>query len=390
VAAKPHLRAERIAVFSFSAVLALTVVAVMGLSRADAAAKQLSCGDTIISDTTLENDLVNCPNNGVIIAADDVTLDLNGHTIDGDGTPDAACDPSTDFCDFGVAFESGDGVTVKNGSIREFEGGLLALDTRDSRLLGLSTARNTFGNIGIAASAHVLVRNCSGNRSTSDEGNGLGIFGSRRIRVVDSSFRNNVHVGIKPVDSTNSVIEENVMVGNGDEGLLMEGGKGFEIRRNRLDANGAGITLGPGTRNVIAHNHVSGGRDGIRIEDGKGNLVADNVVVRAGQAGITLGITAPPSGGKNNLVRDNLVRDSRKDGLVVVSKDHHSLLKRNVAKGSGDDGFDVQSRTTKLTKNRAKRNADLGIAAVRGVIDGGGNRASGNGDQRQCVNVKCR
>ena len=54
-------------------------------------------------------------------------------------------------------------------------------------------------------------------------------------------------------------------------------------------------------------------------------------------------------------------------------KDDHSLLKRNVAIGAGDDGFDVQSRSTKLTGNRAVRNGDLGIEAVRGVIDGGGN-----------------
>jgi hypothetical protein len=32
---------------------------------------------------------------------------------------------------------------------------------------------------------------------------------------------------------------------------------------------------------------------------------------------------------------------------------------------------------------------DLGIEAVRGVIDGGGNKASGNGDLRQCTNIVC-
>jgi hypothetical protein len=67
-----------------------------------------------------------------------------------------------------------------------------------------------------------------------------------------------------------------------------------------------------------------------------------------------------------------------------------SFLKRNVAVGAGDDGFDIQSRTGKLTGNRALRNHDLGIQAVRGVIDGGGNRASGNGDPRQCINIVCR
>ena len=40
-----------------------------------------------------------------------------------------------------------------------------------------------------------------------------------------------------------------------------------------------------------------------------------------------------------------------------------------------------------LTGNRADRNADLGIEAVEGVVDGGGNRARHNGDPRQCLSV---
>jgi hypothetical protein len=64
-------------------------------------------------------------------------------------------------------------------------------------------------------------------------------------------------------------------------------------------------------------------------------------------------------------------------------------LKRNVAVGGGEDGFDIQSRSAKLTKNRAMRNRDLGIEAVRGVRDGGGNVGRHNGDPRQCRNIAC-
>jgi dipeptidyl aminopeptidase/acylaminoacyl peptidase len=42
-----------------------------------------------------------------------------------------------------------------------------------------------------------------------------------------------------------------------------------------------------------------------------------------------------------------------------------------------------------LARNRANRNADLGIEAAEGVIDGGGNGAAGNGDPRQCAGVAC-
>jgi parallel beta-helix repeat protein len=368
-------------------ILVLAVAGCLDLGTGSASASQPSCGDTITTDTTLHHNLVNCPNNGILIGADNVTLNLNGHRIDGNGTPDANC-PVTDFCDVGVAFEH-NGVTVKHGSIRQFEGGLGAFGVHHARLLGLSTSRNHFIGIGMASSARILIRSCSGNRATAREGDGVGVFDSDHVRILNSTFRDNAHTGIKPVGSTNGVIKGNLVAHNGDEGFLMEGGDGFRIRHNRLVRNGAGITLGPGSHNLIAKNRVFRGRDGIRIEKGHGNLVAHNVVAHARRAGIRLGIKHPFLGGAHNVVRRNRVRDSRVDGFVVVKKDRHSLLTGNIAIGAGDDGFDIESPSTTLTKNLAARNRELGIEAVPGVIDGGGNKAHDNGDPRQCTNVVC-
>src|SRR4051812_48606764 len=94
------------------------------LSGGQALASNVSCGDTITTDTTLHKDLINCPNNGIIIDADNVTLDLNGHLVDGDGTPTAGCDPATEFCDEGLVALGHDGVTIKHGRVREFADGV--------------------------------------------------------------------------------------------------------------------------------------------------------------------------------------------------------------------------------------------------------------------------
>src|SRR3954452_16066941 len=45
---------------------------------------------------------------------------------------------------------------------------------------------------------------------------------------------------------------------------------------------------------------------------------------------------------------------------------------------------------TTVTRNLAVHNANLGIEAIPGVIDGGGNRAFGNGNPAQCINIACR
>jgi large repetitive protein len=371
------------------AVLAFALAAVMFFGSRPADAAGVSCGDTITTDTKLHQDLVNCPNVGILVGADNVTLDLNGHTIDGDGAPSSGCDPNVAFCDIGVATESQRGVTVKNGFVRDFEAGVVTFDTRRTRLLRISAPRNHLSGFALASSVGILVRDSSGDRTTDAEGNGLGIFFCRHIRVLGSSFRGNVHAGIKPVGSTNGLIKGNVLARNGDEGMLVEDGDRLRVKHNRFVRNGGGITLGPGSENVITQNRVSRVGDGIRIEKGHDNLVARNVVIHARHAGIRLGIENPLLGGAHNVVRRNVVRDSRVDGYLVGKRERHSLLIGNLATGAGDDGFEIEDRMTTLTSNRALRNGDLGISAVQGVNDGGGNVARRNGDPRECTNIVC-
>jgi parallel beta-helix repeat protein len=379
---------------SLAVLVAFAVVGATAVGGGPVLASQVSCGERITADTTLQQDLVNCPNHGIVIAADGITLDLNGHLVDGDGTPAADCDQRKEPCDFGVFNDGHDGVTVMHGSVREFAVGVLfgtaSGRARDNRVLGVSATRNQFAGLGIFSQVRGLVRNSSGDGSVDREGNGLALGDSHHVRILNNSFSHNAHNGINTGQSSRNLIEGNLFLRNGDEGILMEGGERFRVTRNRFVQNGGGITLGPGSRNVIADNRVSRGRDGIRVEKGHDNVVADNVVVNTRHVGITLGIHDPFIGGTHNLVRRNLVRDSRVDGFVVVKKDTHSLLSGNIAEGAGDDGFDVDSRSAKLTNNRAMGNADLGIEAVFGVIDGGGNAAHGNGNPMQCTNIACR
>ena len=104
---------------SLAVILAVAVAGAMGGGRAPTS-RDVGCGDTITADTTLDSDLVDCPNHGIVIGADDITLDLNGHRIDGDGTRAAGCDPESEICDIGVFNRGHDGVTMRDGSVREF------------------------------------------------------------------------------------------------------------------------------------------------------------------------------------------------------------------------------------------------------------------------------
>ena len=391
--AKLRLHAAPATFVSLGVILALVGVALVAFSGAEAAGQgQPKCGDTITADTTLHHNLLNCPNNGIFIGADNITLDLNYHTIDGDGTHAAGCGPQED-CDLGVDSIDHYGVTVVHGSVREFRIGVAVAgfvgNARHNRVLDISSSKNQDFGIGFFGVARSVVRNSSGCHNPAPDGDGMGLFTSHRVRVLNSSFRHNAQPGIHVAFGSNhNLIRGNVFSRNAPAIALEEADRN-RVRRNRFARNGASVVVAPGSRDVIARNRISKGGDGIAIEKGHHNLVARNDIVRSRGNGVYLALNSPPIGGHDNLVRRNFVRASGGASFLVRGEDRHSRLKGNVAVGARGDGFDIESRTTKLTRNEARRNRDLGIAAVRGVIDGGSNRASRNGDLRQCTNIVC-
>jgi parallel beta-helix repeat protein len=98
----------------------------------------------------------------------------------------------------------------------------------------------------------------------------------------------------------------------------------------------------------------------------------------------------------NRLIGNSAMRNSHA-GIWVKGDDPRDTVDDNLVSGNVADrngragGIAVQASATgnRLHGNTANANAGHGITAVRGTIDGGGNRASGNRSQPQCVGVKC-
>src|SRR4051794_38813239 len=144
--------------FAVAVVLLMPFLATTAASATPAVS--VSCGDTITRDTKLMTDLVDCPRHGIIIGAPNITLDLNGHTIDGDGVLFEPC-PEDEPCDVGVA-NSGirngvpfngngfPGVTIKNGIVHEFaEVGVYITGTTGNVVRGVRTSTSDFESDGV-------------------------------------------------------------------------------------------------------------------------------------------------------------------------------------------------------------------------------------------------
>jgi hypothetical protein len=157
----------------------------------------------------------------------------------------------------------------------------------------------------------------------------------------------------------------------------------ISLRRN----GDLGVYMEISDHNHIQKNRMRGHPEGGVIAEGHGNVFNRNRIVRGGGGILITKIT--DHGAVGNVVRRNKVRNVRASGIAVDPPPKRTLIKRNHVVGSGRAGISVGSFSTTIRKNRAVRNDRLGIKAVEGVIDGGGNIARHNGDPRQCVNVTC-
>jgi len=397
-------------------VLALVVAGVSVLGAGSALASHVRCGDTITTDTTLDSDLVNCPNNGIVIGANNITLDLNGHTVDGDGTPVDPC-PEGEACDVGVLNRAGyDRLTIVGGTIRQFSVGIVVEGgAAHTRLHQLAVSDTADVSIFVADSTDSVIE----KTSMSDPGVvGLVLVDSQHAlvarnkvsgstgyavvldRVDDSRIQHNRldadQHGFFLGGSARNLVRSNVVSDSGGGIEVVEGATANRVEHNRFTNTGDGMLVGDASDTLIRHNRVTGagrgeaGGFGIILDGAVRTMVDRNSFTGGRGPAIFVTRLEAAAAPRDTVISRNVVNRNLVDGILVENGATGTLVVRNLAIRNGDDGIDVDAPATTLTRNTANHNHDLGIEAVPGVIDGGGNHAAGNGNPAQCTNIDCK
>jgi parallel beta-helix repeat protein len=98
-------------------------------------------------------------------------------------------------------------------------------------------------------------------------------------------------------------------------------------------------------------------------------------------------------GATDGLLEKNVVTDNLFQGIIGYASSgivlSHNVALRNGTIGIHQPDHGPPNGPVTFTHNIAHANGTLGIDAQPSAI-GGHNRASGNGDPRQCVNVVCK
>ena len=325
--------------------------------------------------------------------------------MDGLRRPDP-CEPD---CLHGTGIDNGGGydrVRIVGGTVNDFEHGVRLVGARRNALLRLTVSAAADNEVFVPVA---LIGSDENNIVDSEMGAGepaLLLSGSDHNRVAGSRMRGGISIrqgdGLAIVSGSdgNTFVDDQV---SGDGNTV----RVADSARNRFARNAfggdTGVSMENVKRTVVVYNAFGPARGALRVS-GDGNVVEGNVVRDVFGGGIGVAgdhntvqrnvetdvafVALSVSSGHANLVRNNLVVYG--EGLRVAAGARQTRVIGNYVVRSVEDGIQVDAPGTVLGRNTANYNLGLGIDAVAGVVDAGGNMAKGNGNPLQCVNVFCR
>jgi FG-GAP repeat/Bacterial Ig-like domain (group 1)/Right handed beta helix region len=251
-----------------------------------------------------------------------------------------------------------------------------------------------FGEPALTIAADGVTLDLAGHR-IEIRGVGVLIEGHDGVTIMNGSIGGPSGLPILIRDGNRNLLDHVSAGGGGAEAVRLEGSDRNRIVGSRFGGEGGGAVLVDGSdRNLIARNTFDelGLGGSVLIRDSDANIISRNFA-RGGS--LANAMTVAEGSDDTTLRRNVLEGPGGRDGIGVQAGTTNTLIVRNRVRGFGyDDGFhpgdgiQVDSPSATLTGNSSNDNVGWGILAVPGVIDGGGNTASGNG-AGQCLNVSC-
>jgi sugar lactone lactonase YvrE len=286
--------------------------------------KTADCGMTIVKNVTLSYDIGPCPGDGLVIGADGVKLDLNGHTIIGDSGRSGT--------DVGVRLRGRNRVKVTGGTITGFDAGVAIIGGSGNTASRLTLANNR-GNPDAFASIF---------------GDGIVLFFSAGNSIVDNAVLDNGPfdgIGLLGAQSDDNLIQGNRVEGtNNDDnpfgpvglGIILNpflGGdrpRELSLHRNRVIDN---RVIGNGNGGISGLSNVDGVIQGNRVERNGFQNPDGGEAFPGNGIGVQNLLFAEPK--TRVLVKQNKVLGNAADGIRVLSQDNQIV--GNTADGNGGE-----------------------------------------------------
>lgn len=372
---------------ALAAILAL-VAGLLALSAAPALAAPVVCGQVITTSITLTNNVGPCPADGLVVGANNITINLNGHKVYGVPTPQVTLtydvqvrangqDLVNQQETAGVAYTATTGVGIRvgdpvTGASTSVSGGYTNVTIQGPGEITAFDAGVTLeGGGGHTVTGVNIHDNFSDAQATAVlYGDGVAVNGSDGNTISNNSITGNgpfSGVGMFG-DADNNSITGNTISDNArfaDRSPLHHGAVGFTqetdgvrvefdcdnnvISGNTVTENGLdGIALFARTlNNTVSDNNVSDNGYDAPLAQGAPQRLGDGIRLFNGNAAGTV------LGPKDTLVEDNSVFNNAANGIIVGnnSVDNDILTNDTGSNGTSAATYDLNDQNPACDNN---------------------------------------
>jgi parallel beta-helix repeat protein len=245
--------------------------------------------------------------------------------------------------------------------------GLLLTNTTNDAILNNAVVSGTTAGIELIGSSGVVVHGNTITNNSNRTGQGVLLLNSSAITVDANTISNN-RVGIALSNTSNSLLEANVVKNSVNDGIDVSNSNGDRLVSNQVTQNGlteagGGILLSTVTNSLVSGNTVNGNKDdGIEVNlNSIGVTVMGNVVDSNGVDGIRLeSVTRCTVSGNSlfnshvnnidligataNLVQNNRSAAAKLDGIHLDAGSFGNIVSKNTTFLSGV--FDAEDDST--------------------------------------------
>jgi parallel beta-helix repeat protein len=289
----------------------------------------------ITTDTTLTEDYFNAT---IVIAADNVTLDGDGHMIIGPGRCSRIWDPNMpsneeELWTTGILLEGGTGVTVKNCRVTGFGYGFLLNGSDGNTLQGNTANNNTNGFRLYESDGNSFKANTANNSRI-----GFSLWASNG-NSFEANTANGNTFGFSLWESSRNSFEANTANDNVDWGFFMWSMSDNTFRNNTANDNGGdnddyghGFDLRESSfGNILQGNTANNNNgNGFALESSYGNMLEVNMANDNSHAGLHVAFSS------NNTLTGNTASDNAfgmcigAKGLAINNSIYHNTFVNNI------------------------------------------------------------
>ena len=348
--------------------------------------KRAKCGDTLENGRFELRKNLNCEEGPAITIDGPAKLNLNGHTISGNGN--------------NVCIQiNEEGAKVWNGTVTNCTDGVVIAGTGRHQVFRIISMYNN--KTGFKVDSH-------DNWLTDNEA----IGNSKENFLIEEESDNNQLIKNKAVDGadkgyyvrgSNNRLYKNKAIGNLDDALRINNGTDNIVIHNifKDTESEAGVKI-DSKGNIVRKNFIKQNDRGIRIRSND-NEVIKNIIINNGKEGIRVELendTELPS--SNNTISSNIISNNGQEG-IRVEESSLNTISSNIIKNNGfneskpediRDGLKLEEGANKntLSKNLVFNNSRNGINVEAGAEDNDifynfvlGNETDLNDENGECV-----